>query len=407
MSFSPDFTLSYVSGGQSWKLTPSALPAAQQDVVLKALQDGNLDTQDLAILADLQDQFPSAFVKQSYLDNLPPPEEFAMSRFSTAWSGMDINALMAFLNEMLTQLSADMREQSNKKQIGQIEHSMDLADQKKMADENSANDAFAAAMVAGALAIVSAVVGFAGAVGSAVGTSRQLAKAKDLALDKAQTLCDKFKAQKNLDNFDRAARKADDQAKQANAAAIQAHPIGNKSSGEIAAKYRELKAVDTGTMTTAQKKAHQKEIDQVVTSFEYKKEAEQQQEFAKVSRGLADTERQKLDDAELKLSALDEDIRRLDAKSQELANLTRLISVMAPMFEQMGHMGGAKYTENSKIWDALSAYITAQIQNTDALRDLFQQNAQAFKELFDSVRDMLQKYLEGQNQANSNIANHI
>ena len=62
MSFSPDFTLSYVSGGESWTLRPSALPGPQQDVVLKALQDGNLDVQDLAILADLQEALSTAFV---------------------------------------------------------------------------------------------------------------------------------------------------------------------------------------------------------------------------------------------------------------------------------------------------------------------------------------------------------
>lgn len=407
MSFSPDFTLTYVSGGQSWKLTPSVLPAAQQAELLKALQDGNLDTQDLAILAGMQETFPSAFVKENYLDNLPPPEEFAMSRFSTAWSGMDINALMAFLNEMLTKLSADMREQSSKNQIGQIEHSMDLADAKKIEDDQSAADAFTAAVISGVLAVVSAVVGFAGAVGSAVGTSKQLAKAKDLALDKAQALCDKFKAQTNFDKFDRAARKADDQARRFHQASSEAHPIGYKSSSDIVAKHKELKALDANSMTPAQKKAHQKEIEQVTTALEHKMKAEQLDTRAAKFQQKADTARVDLQNAEKRLSANEDQVRRLDAKSQELANLTRLISVMAPMFEQFGHIGGAKYTENSKLHDALSSYITAQIQNTDALRDLFQQNAQAFKDLFDSVRDMLQKYLEGQNQASSNIANHI
>jgi hypothetical protein len=396
MSFSPDFTLTYVSGGQNWKLTPSALPAAQQDIVLKALQDGNLDTQDLATLADLQESFPSAFVRQSYLDNLPPPEEFAMSRFSSSWDSMDMNAMMAFLNEMLTDLAANIREQSSKNSINEIEHSRDLADEKKAADENSAKDAFAAAVVTAALAM-----------GSAVGTSKQLAKAKELALDKAQALCDKFKAQKNFDSFDKAARKADDQAKQLNAAASQAHPLGSKSSSDIAAKYHELKDLKTSGMTPAQKQARKEEMEKLVTAYDYKKQAEQNEGYAHTARNLAEGERVKLEQAEMKLSAIDDEVRRLDAKSQELANLTRLISVMAPMFEQIGHMAGAKYTENSKLWDATSSYISAQIQNTDALRELFQQNAQAFKELFDTVRDLLQKYLEGQNQANSNIASHV
>lgn len=407
MSFSPDFTLSYVSGGESWTLRPSALPGPQQDVVLKALQDGNLDVQDLAILADLQEAFPTAFVKQSYLDNLPPPEEFAMTRFSNGWDGMDVSAMMAFLNEMLTNLAADMRQRSSTDQIKKIDHSMDLADKKKITDEDSAKEAYTAAMVQAAMAIVSAVVGFVGAMVSAGGTSKQLAKAKDLALEKAQALCDKFKAQKNFDSFDKAARKAEEAAKQAHAAAAKAHPLGSKSSGEITAKLAELRAVDTSKMGTAAKKAHQKEVDQLTTALEHKKKAEQNDAYAATARSLADKERANLEQAEMNLSAIEDDIRRLDTKSQEIANMTRLLSVISPMFEQIGHMIGAGFTMDSKTLDALSAHLTAQIQNSDALRDLFQQNAQTSKELFDSVRDLLQKYLEGLNQAFSDGARNF
>ncbi len=407
MSFNSDYTLSYLSGTQVWSFNPSALPADKQAEVLQALQDGKLDAGEMATFAQWQKEFPQAFVKQSLLDNLPPPEEFAFQRFSIAWDSMDMNALVSMLNEQLNKMSADMRQQASRSQLNQIDHSLDLAEDRKHAQEQSAKDNLAAAVVEAALAIVSAIFTVAAAMHSQVTSAKDLIKAKNLATEKAQALCDKFKYQGKTESLDRAARKLDEQASLANKAAADAHPIGLQPSQAIEKKQQELLLADPRTMSVTQRAAHTDELKRVNTALQCKVKAEELQDAAAQMQAKAAAARKQMEKAEMRLSAKEDEIRQLDANTQHWANLYRMAPTIAQMSEHVGRILGAIYLQNAKLWDKEVDWLTALMQNTDAFADMLKNQAGTYKELNDSSRKLMEDYVNGQNEANRSIASHV
>lgn len=405
MNSSSDYTFSYVSGTQVWSVKPAKLPPEMQAQVLLALQDGHVDPGELAKFAQWQNQFPEAFSKRSFLESLPPPEAFLDS--SRSWEGMGVDAMMAMLNEKTNTLSADLRQESNKLQLDQNKRSLELGEQKMQAQKNAAADAFAAAVVEAALAIFAAVLSTVAAVTSQVFSAKDLVKAKDLAKEKANALCDKFKHQGEYESLERNARKLDEKVSLANKAAADAHPIGLKSSKAIAKKQNELLSADQTHMNPAQKTAHQDEIKRVTTALECKLEAETQQVAATKAHAKADVARKKMEDAEISLSDAEESIRQLDATSQQRGNFYRLVPTATPMFEQLGRILGAIYTQNGKNWDAQADFYGYLIQNSESYGDLAKNQASSFSDLNNASRKTYEDYVNGQNEVNRSIASHV
>lgn len=419
------------NGGTQYKIDMSQLDAMERDCVNRVIENPDNLVYQFSMKQVLANN-PAAV--QEVVDGSGP---LRAPSLSTEWyfnpANVDINFLIGFVVELLIDIGQSMSKQSMADAYGDIAEYRALADKRLNEELNAAKMEFAAAITSAVFSMVTAGVGMIGGGVSMKHAKADFDKMDDLGNTKMKLTdrkqecnevaedfelrASKFSAKAQTHEFNAAtakqkARQADDaaDARKKEVADLEdmlhnperkadLDKAGGVAQVEIDIKKKTEESVRLGKDAESFRKTAS---DEKLLAAENTKYANQMNNVAKGIRLEATKE-----ELDVGLTKVGIDERRLDVKTQQHGNLTRLISVIAPLFTSIGQFAAAFVQQDSKAATAYANFLTSEMEITQMLKGIEDEIVKNFRELINEAIQFRKSIEEGQNQQMANTAQHI